>query len=125
MLQETYSPVRGDWTLPLENEFQQLRTIEPQLLAYQNDPARPRRTAARCAQDEMGRRVAARYDWLRLARLYHYLRVRRPEASIGGSILVYRLDAAEVTGATAGLAARLGSADSSARWRANRGSAAT
>ena len=43
-----------------------------------------------------------RFEWLRLARLGYYLRVRPAEANINGSILVYRLSAAEVTAATAG-----------------------
>jgi hypothetical protein len=39
---------------------------------------------------------------LRFARLCHYLRVRPPDAHVGHSILIYRLDAAEIAGATAG-----------------------
>ena len=101
MLQQVYSPVRGDWTLQDEQEFQTLRALEPQLLAYQEDPAR---------RTELVREVPAeklesgwrRYDLLRLARLCYYLRVRKPEANINGSILVHRLNAAEIAGALGG-----------------------
>jgi hypothetical protein len=101
MLQEVYSPVRGDWTLALEQEFQTFRAIEPQLLAYQNDPAARSRLAreAPAVKWEAGWQ---RYDWLRLARLCHYLRVREPDANAGYSILIYRLTADEVRAATAG-----------------------
>ncbi len=101
MLQQVYSPVRGAWTLDYENEFQGLRALEPQFLAYQNDPAR-RAELVRDATPQKWESGWWRYDWLRLARLCHYLRVRPPEANINGSILVYRLSADEITGATSG-----------------------
>ncbi len=43
-----------------------------------------------------------RRNLLRFARLCHYLRVRQPDAMIGYSILVYRLDQAELNGALNG-----------------------
>jgi hypothetical protein len=101
MLQQAYSPIRGAWTLALEQEYQNLRAIEPQLLAYQNDATR-RAALVRDAPAEKWESGWRRYDWLRLARLCHYLRVRPPEANLNGSILVYRLSAAEIAGATAG-----------------------
>jgi hypothetical protein len=102
MLQQAYSPIRGEWTLALEQEYQNLRAIESQLLAYQNDPMR-RAALEHDAPAEKWESGWRRYDWLRLARLCHYLRVRQPEANVNGSILIYRLTAAEVAGATAGL----------------------
>src|SRR5262249_55747281 len=68
MLQQAYSPVRGDWTLALEKEFQGLRAIEPQMLAYENDPAR-RAALLRDSPAEKWEAGWKRYDWLRLARL--------------------------------------------------------
>ena len=101
MLQQVYSPVRGDWTLALEQQFQSLRGLEPQLLAYDNDPIR-RAALVREAPGEKWETAWRRYDWLRLARLCHYLRVRTPDANINGSILVYHLDASEIARATGG-----------------------
>ncbi len=101
MLQQVYSPVNGNWTLAFEREYQSLRAIEPQLLAYQNDHAQ-RAALEREAPPAKWDSGWRRYDWLRLARLCHYLRVRGPDANINGSILVFRLTAAEVAGATGG-----------------------
>lgn len=101
MLQQVYSPVNGEWTLAFEREFQSLRAIEPQLLAYQNDAAR-RANLVREVPAEKWEYGWLRYDWLRLARLCHYLRVRPADANINGSILVFRLTAAEIAGATGG-----------------------
>lgn len=100
MLQEAYGSVRGDWTVALEKEYQDLHALEPTFLAYQNDPAR--RTAL--LHDLPAERWTAgwkRYEDLRFARLCYCLRARRADANIGYSILVYRLDAAEVAAATA------------------------
>lgn len=101
MLQQAYSPVRGEWTLALEKEFQTLRALEPTLLAYQNEPER-RAALLRDAPVESWAKAWKRYDVLRFARLCHCLRVRRVDGDAGHSILIYRLDAMEVAAATAG-----------------------
>lgn len=101
MLQQVYSTVRGDWTVALEKEFQELRTLEPTLLAYQRDPNR-RTDLLRDAPAQNWRTAWKRYETLRFARLCHYLRVRKADASIGYSILVFRLSEAELSAATAG-----------------------
>jgi len=49
-------------------------------------------------------------DRLRFARLAQYLRLLRPEAMIGYSILIYRLSAEEVHAAVNGTAAELADA---------------
>ncbi len=100
MLQQVYSAARGDWTIALEKEFQALRVIEPQLLAYQNDPVARARLAGE-APAEKWEAGWKRYDWLRLARLCHYLRARGADANAGYSILIYRLNADELRAATA------------------------
>jgi hypothetical protein len=101
MLQHVYSKIRGDWTGSLEKEFQELRRLEPTLLAYQNDPVQ-KATLLRDVPAANWETAWKRYEQLRFARLCHYLRVREADASIGYSMLVYRLSAAEINGAIGG-----------------------
>lgn len=103
MLQHVYSDFRGEWTLGFEREFQQLRPLEPSLLAFQHRPDR-RAALLQEAPEQNWTTAWKRYEALRFARLCHYLRVRRADASIGHSILVYRLNAAEIAAATGGSA---------------------
>jgi hypothetical protein len=104
MLEQVYSPVRGPWTLGLEREFQAARSAESAMREVQRDPQH-HEELLRDAPREKWEGATRRYEWLRLARLCHYLRARRPDATIGYSILIYRLSAAEVHEATAGSAA--------------------
>jgi hypothetical protein len=99
MLQHVYSKLRVVWTADLEKEFQQLRSLEPTLLAYQSDGAQ-RATLLRDVPAANWETAWKRYEQLRFARLCHYLRVRQPNANIGYSILVYQLNADEIRGAT-------------------------
>jgi hypothetical protein len=108
MLQQAYSPVRGDWTLAREKEFQTLRALEPTLLAFQNDPAR-RAALLRDAPQENWTTAWKRYEWLRFARLCYCLRARRADGDAGYSILIYRLSEGDVAAAVGG---------SLADWRA-------
>jgi len=101
MLQHVYSRIRGDWTLEREKEFQLLRAIEPVLLAYQDDAHR-RAELLRDAPAENWIGSWKRYEELRFARLCHYLRARRADAVIGHSILIFRLDPAELHDAVGG-----------------------
>lgn len=101
MLQHVYSKVRGDWTLELEKEYQQLRATEPELLAFQNNPAR-RADLLRDVPAENWRTAWQRYEQLRFARLCHYLRARAADASIGHTIRIYRLTADELRAAISG-----------------------
>ena len=101
MLQHVYSKVRGPWTQELENEYQKLRVLESMLLEYQSRPER-RAELLKSAPAENWRTAWKRYEQLRFARLCHYLRVRTPEAMIGYSILVYRVDASELDNAVGG-----------------------
>ena len=103
MLQHVYSNFRGEWTLEQEREFQRLRPLEPVLLAYQNDPVR-RAALLQEAPERNWTTAWKRYEGLRFARLCHYLRVRRADASIGHSIFVFRLNAAELAAALGGSA---------------------
>lgn len=98
MLQQVYSPVRGEWTLALEAEFQKFRAP---LLDYQRERAIGQEFS-QGASAEFWTTAWKRYELLRFARLCYYLRVRPAEANIGYSILVFRLSDREVAAATAG-----------------------
>lgn len=100
-LANVYSPYHGAWTMPWENEYQKLRALEPDFVAFPRDAAR-RTVLLQQAPAEEWQRRWTRYDQLRFARLGHYLRVRGADANLGYSIFVYRLTAAEVAAATAG-----------------------
>jgi len=101
MLEHVYSPIRGPWTPALEQEYQQLRALEPALAVYFSDPVQ-RAEMDRAASPEKWRRAGTRHDLMRFARLCHYLRVRTPDANVGYSIFIYRLTAAEIAEATTG-----------------------
>lgn len=101
LLQNVYSNYRGAWTLDYEREFQRLLPLAPLLLAYQNDPNRRAALLAE-APAENWQTAWRRLEALRFARLGHYLRVRGPDAEVGYSILIFRLNAAELAAATAG-----------------------
>jgi len=101
MLQQVYSRHRGPWTAEFEAEFQRLRELEPDFLAFQGDPARREELLTK-APRENWRAGWMTYESLRFARLCHYLRLKRPVAMIGYSILVFRLDAIEIAAVTGG-----------------------
>ena len=101
MLEHVYSPVRGPWTLELEKEFQAARSLENELFAFGTDPKK-RAELELSSPEKNWQTVSTRYYLLRLARLFHYLRVRRPDANVGWSILIYRLTAEEIHAATGG-----------------------
>ncbi len=101
MLQQVYSPLRGDWTRTREKDYETLRAAEPLFLEADRHPKDPPPALAGASIEET-RRIWTRYDTLRFARLCYYLRLKQPEATAGYSILIYRLDASEVQQATAG-----------------------
>jgi hypothetical protein len=101
MLQQVYSPVRGPWTAALESEFQFLLVYEPMFRLYAEDPA-ARARLERELPNEKWITSRDRFEHLRFARLCYFLRIRRPDADVGHSILIYRLSASEVRAATAG-----------------------
>ena len=89
MLQDVYSPWRGEWTLETENLYRQLKVKLQQLPA---------------SEEEKYKRSSDfwKLDRLRFARLCQYLRVRKPEAEIGYSIFVYRVSQEELHAAIDG-----------------------
>lgn len=78
ILQQVYGPAAGPWTLERELDLRELRSRAPGDL----NPA-----------------DAQRLDALKLARLCQKLRGREPDAHAGHSILIYRVDAAELAAA--------------------------
>ncbi len=78
MLAQVYSGFGGDWTPALEHEYRQLR---------------------QSGADQQWTEGWAHYDTLRFARLCAHLRTRAPDAMIGYSILVYRIDGTELAAA--------------------------
>lgn len=98
MLQQVYSPVRGDWTLAREKEYQELRRLAPVLELYFTRPE-SRDELLKSTTVAQIERAWKRLDLLRFARLCAYLRAREPDAMIGYSILIYRLTDEEVNAA--------------------------
>jgi len=91
MLQNVYSGWRGPWTLEKERNYVALRAKLASLPSPSTPAAVKQLSELRFTTDQM-----------RFVRLSSYLRLRRPDAVIGHSIFVYRLDAAEVHGALYG-----------------------
>jgi hypothetical protein len=101
ILQQVYSPMHGPWTQAREREYQLLRAAEPTFTAYASEPIR-RSELERELSAERWQQLINQHELLRLARLCHYLRARKPDAKIGYSIFIYRLSATEIADATAG-----------------------
>lgn len=98
MLQQVYSPVRGEWTLALEREYQDSRLKEPLFREYWNN-AQVRNELIDRGAAVAFERTWQRYDLLRFARLCHYLRARGPDDQVGYSILIFRLTGDEIAAA--------------------------
>ncbi len=95
MLQHVYSSYRGPWTIENERQYQQMRLNETSFRLVQQEPK---------SHPELLQGISAAewytawklYDQLRFARLCHYLRARQPDAMVGYSILIYRLNQSEL-----------------------------
>ena len=92
MLQTVYNPWRGPWTVEREGLYRRLR----------GDLAEAVPPGASGAERTKRNDQLKILDELRFARLAFYLRVRHPEANIGNSIFVYRLNREEIAAVTAG-----------------------
>lgn len=100
MLQHVYASLRGDWTLENERKYQQLRLSEAFFGVAQKEPANSEEFKSISKPEwETAWRL---YAQLRFARLCHYLRVRQPDAMIGYSILIFRVDQKELDDALGG-----------------------
>jgi 4-amino-4-deoxy-L-arabinose transferase-like glycosyltransferase len=109
MLQQVYSPGRGGWSVEKEKQYQEGRAKDHLFRNYWNDPS-VRAELAQLGAAEDFERTWVNYDTIRFARLCHYLRARQPDAQPGYSILVYRLDQAEIDAALNGDLRQLGTA---------------
>jgi len=101
MLQHVYQPQRGAWTLENERQYQQLRLSDAHFRALKANPRDRPDLLLGLTADEWAN-AWQRFELLRFARLCHYLRARQPDAQPGYSILVYRLEEAELDGAVHG-----------------------
>jgi hypothetical protein len=101
MLQHVYQPQRGPWTLENERQYQLLRKGEANFRAQKADPHGSAELLLGLSAEEWAK-AWSRYEQLRFARLCHYLRVRRPDGQPAHSVLVYRLDQAEIDAALNG-----------------------
>jgi hypothetical protein len=99
MLQHVYGQQRGPWTLENERQYQQLRSNEANFRALKAAANNPTVELMHGLSPAHWAEAWNRYEALRFARLCHYLRARRPDAQPGYSILVYRLDQAEIDAA--------------------------
>jgi hypothetical protein len=104
MLEDVYSPVRGPWTPANEAMYQLL------LRQMRIEIAEGKRDTLIAEFGEGPSKPLWDLDRLRFARLAQYLRLRRPDAMIGYSILIYRLSDEEVHAAVNGTAAELADA---------------
>lgn len=94
-LQHVYSPLRGPWTMAREQAYRRLRQAEPMFLDYARRPEGRAMWEATIPRDVL-LGSQERYEALRFARLCEFLRARTPDAQIGYSIQVHRLDAEQL-----------------------------
>ena len=91
-LQRVYEPVRGPWRDEYEVAYRRLFPTVDRLLTADPKTRAQVINVHRVFWDN----VLRSYDSLRLARLYAFLRERKPDDNIGYSILVYRLTARDI-----------------------------
>ncbi|AOS44541.1 hypothetical protein Verru16b_01604 [Lacunisphaera limnophila] len=109
MLQHVYMGIRGPWTPAQEERYQKFRALAG-VFESLNGPLDPAAAPINDLTAAEWNQAWDQYEQLRFARLCHYLRVRRPEAMIGYSILIFRLDQAELDRVLHGSARDLGRA---------------
>lgn len=115
MLQDVYSPYAGAWTLRREVDYQKLlRLMRAELAAGTRSPDLGE-------HGEGPERLMWNLDRARFARLCLYLRERKPDAVIGHSLFVFRLQADEVRVAVDGTMSELATAMSAAAARRTQG----
>lgn len=94
MLHNVYSPV-GPYLAVHEAEYQSAKMLTPLFRAYWRDPTARQQALAQLPEDVL-LRSWQRYDWLRFSRLSAYLLTRSPVATIGHSIMIYRITDGEL-----------------------------
>jgi hypothetical protein len=102
MMQSVYlSPYRGRWNVIFETNYQTLRGM---VLKYQRlaaDPDAARQLAEKPMPPDV-RDAFRQYELLRFARLASFLRQREPDDQVGYSIMIYRLNDADLEKALEG-----------------------
>lgn len=96
MLQDVYSPFRGQWSLEREREYRSL--------IHAIEETQQQRGSALSFKADGSRTdlLLWNLERARFARLCEYLRIKEPEISIGHSIFVFRLNEHEIHTATHG-----------------------
>ncbi len=115
MLQDVYSNFRGDWTLDREHAYQRL------LKGMRSDLAAGRRSPLFADMGMGPNNLLWDLDRLRFARLCLYLRLRAPDAVIGYSQFVFRLNEEEIHTVVDGTLAELSALMERAEKRKNGG----
>jgi hypothetical protein len=91
-LQDQYSPFCGPWTRELEMSFQSLAAY---FSTHSDEFEKPDSLGLLQGMPDENRRWL--FERIRYARLVTYLRLRPAEATLNASMLIYRLDAREVS----------------------------
>lgn len=105
-LQHVYSPLMGHWTESYELLYRRVLANLDALERTRTDPQSRQRVSDAQGDSFRSNQVAMSVK-LRFARLCAYLRQREPDASIGYSILIYRLSDQQVQDALYGPPAEL------------------
>jgi hypothetical protein len=95
MLQQVYSPYSGPWSERLEQRYRALMPLHNPTHAQETQAPQGSSLPAPKAADTWDQN-SDEFDRLRFARLCHYLRARGPDEVLGGSILIFSLDAEEL-----------------------------
>ncbi len=99
MLQHVYFPDLARWGADSEQRYRELARIDPQFRALAGSPEKAPPELLRDLTMADWQHAWKTFEQLRFARLCLHLRTREPDATAGYSILIYRLDAAELAAA--------------------------
>lgn len=99
MLAGVLPPLPGPWVASRQMEFDFVKSDFDQLLELSDVD---RQAAMQGPYREHWEKVVRDYEQLRYARLLHFLRSRRPNEQINGTILLYRLNELEIAIVEAG-----------------------
>jgi hypothetical protein len=110
MLQNVYTDYRGRWTPRYEVSYQELVS---KVREFQTANSNERRQLIVRNGEEFWNHAFSLYEQARFARLCSFLRQREPDEQVNYSILIYRLNAANVAAALDGPPVELGDAQPS------------
>jgi hypothetical protein len=95
MLQHVYNSKNARWTLEHEQRYQQLLLNDANFRALKVNPEGSPGSLHGLSKDDWANAWSI-FESLRFARLCQFLRARQPDATAGGSILIYRLTESEI-----------------------------